>query len=101
MFLRNQWVCSWAGQAVLCISQLYWTSQITEILSGKSELTLKGYLDICNKQIMDIVNLVRGTSLSKMNRTTLQALIVLEVHARDVLAELIQKNVRFLYNLMF
>uniref|UniRef100_A0A452IS51 Uncharacterized protein n=1 Tax=Gopherus agassizii TaxID=38772 RepID=A0A452IS51_9SAUR len=43
-------------------------------------------------QLSDLVALVRG-KLSRMQRTVLSALIVIEVHAKDVAAKLIEENV--------
>lgn len=88
---RVEWVVSWPGQAVLCVSQKYWTSYVTESIRKGPE-DLKAYLQLNNEQIENIVTLVRG-KLNKQNRTTLGALIVLDVHSRDVLTKLVQDNV--------
>lgn len=88
---RGVWVKQWPGQSVLCVSQKYWTSLIQESIV-KGQQALEEYLNLNNEQIEEIVKIVRG-KLSKQNRTTLQALIVLDVHARDVLANLIDKKV--------
>lgn len=43
-------------------------------------------------QLGDLVAMVRG-NLSRMQRAVLSALIVIEVHAKDVAAKLIEQNV--------
>jgi len=88
---RIWFVREWPGQSVLCVTQKYWTTFIHEAIR-KGDGALTDYLNVNNDQINDIVALVRG-KLSKQNRTTLQALIVLDVHGRDVLAQLAEMNV--------
>ena len=47
---------------------------------------------LCGVQLGDLVQLVRG-GLSKMQRAVLSALIVIEVHAKDVVAKLVEEGV--------
>ena len=78
--IRTEWVQKWPGQAVLGVSQVFWTQDAeTAITNG----TLKEYVEVLNSQINDIVMLVRG-KLSSGIRFTLAALTTIEVHARDV-----------------
>ena len=80
---RVKWVTSHPGQVVLCVSQTFWTRQVEEALTNEGSKGLDKVVDACNKQIEDIIVMVRG-KLSKMERTTLGALVVLDVHSRDV-----------------
>ncbi|XP_030314514.1 dynein heavy chain 12, axonemal [Calypte anna] len=89
---RKKWVLEWPGQVVLCVSQMFWTSEVHEILCSGPE-GLKGYYDKLQLQLNDIVELVRG-KLSKQTRTTLGALVTIDVHARDVLMEMIESGVK-------
>uniref|UniRef100_A0A663MAG9 Dynein axonemal heavy chain 12 n=1 Tax=Athene cunicularia TaxID=194338 RepID=A0A663MAG9_ATHCN len=83
---RKRWVLEWPGQVVLCVSQMFWTSEVHEVLCSGPEV-------LCNLRLNDIVELVRG-KLSKQTRTTLGALVTIDVHARDILMEMIENGVQ-------
>ncbi|NXG35216.1 DYH7 protein, partial [Dromaius novaehollandiae] len=89
---RKSWVLEWPGQVVLCVSQMFWTSEVHEALCSGQE-GLKDYYDTLQLQLNDIVELVRG-KLSKQTRTTLGALVTIDVHARDVVMEMIESGVQ-------
>ncbi|KAL3852322.1 hypothetical protein ACJMK2_015979 [Sinanodonta woodiana] len=83
---RHNWVTQWPGQVVLAASQVHWTTEVTQ------NNFLGPYLQKSNKQIDEIVKMVRG-QLSKMARITLGALIVIDVHARDVVSNLLKLKI--------
>lgn len=90
--IRHEWVLKWPGQCIQSISVTYWTVEITECFTTSDPVSsLQGYLEKCKKQIGHVVDLVRG-KLSLQNRISLGALVVLDVHGRDVLIDLIEKK---------
>lgn len=90
---RTQWVLKWPGMVVLCISQIYWAVRITEcLMSGKLE-KLQAYYEVLQRDLNNIVNLIRSKDISNLQRITIKALIVIDVHAKDVVAELLHKRV--------
>ncbi|XP_050489875.1 dynein axonemal heavy chain 7-like isoform X6 [Bombus huntii] len=89
--IRSKWALEWPGQTILCVSKLYWTADVTAVLS-KSLKDLKNYVDSCTNELNEIVKLVRGI-LSTQNRVTLEALVTMDVHSRDIVAELYKERV--------
>ncbi|CBZ56170.1 Dynein heavy chain 1, axonemal, related [Neospora caninum Liverpool] len=86
---RVQWVQEHPGQAVLNGSQIHWTEEVEEAIRTHR---LREYLDKLNDQLMDLVALVRGR-LDKMQSITVGALIVIDVHAKDVVEKLADTKV--------
>lgn len=90
---RTTWVRQWPGQIVLAVNSIHWTTDVETAIKEYGKEGLESYKDKCNKQIDDIVQLVR-TDLNVQERITLKALVVIDVHARDVVQELIDKDIR-------
>ncbi|KAH7297912.1 hypothetical protein KP509_25G018200 [Ceratopteris richardii] len=86
---RVEWVLSWPGQVVLCVSQMYWTAEVADSIQKG---TLQSYHQKCNHQLELIVSKVRG-KLTSLERKTIGALIVIDVHARDVVKGLANANI--------
>ena len=82
--LRTEWSKLWPGQIVLAISQIYWTTEVEKAIQDNE---LEDYIKLQNSQIEDIVQMVRKP-LKDQERITLKALVVIDVHARDVVQRL-------------
>lgn len=87
--VRKDWVLKWPGQVISCVACMTWTQEVEAAISSNDT---RSYLQKCNTQILDLVDLVRG-SLSSGEQTTIEALIVLDVHARDIVQQLVENNV--------
>ena len=76
---------------VLCISQVYWTAEVQVSISDKRKGLIM-YTNMLRSQLLNVVALVRG-QLTKQQRITLGALVVIDVHARDVVQDMVDKHV--------
>ncbi|KAL1453420.1 hypothetical protein WDU94_007560 [Cyamophila willieti] len=86
---REVWVTKWPGMVVICGSSIVWTGEVEECIEKGA---LKPMLSKCISQIDIMVFKVRG-ELPMSERITICALIVIDVHAKDVVAELVRADI--------
>ncbi|XP_055888364.1 dynein axonemal heavy chain 1-like isoform X4 [Biomphalaria glabrata] len=86
---RTKFVLQWPGQVVIAICQTYWSSEVQKYLEEKA---LASYYQQMLQQLEGLRKLVR-MDISNIGRMTLSALIVIEVHSRDVIDKMVQENV--------
>ncbi|GLC47993.1 hypothetical protein PLESTB_000047400 [Pleodorina starrii] len=84
---RERWVLEWPGQVVLVVTAIFWTREVVAAITSPKPGALHECAERNTAQLGNIVSLVRG-ELSKLNRATLSALVVMDVHARDVVVAL-------------
>jgi hypothetical protein len=75
---------------VLAVSQIYWARGVEQAVADGA---VDKYLEQCTSDLMDLTDLVRG-QLTDQQRMTLGALITVDVHARDVVQELVDAGGR-------
>ncbi|XP_006900461.1 PREDICTED: dynein heavy chain 6, axonemal [Elephantulus edwardii] len=93
---RTQWVTSGhPSQVILTISQIMWCRDLTECLEmedGGCQEALVAFERINFERLNALASLVRG-SLPKLHRNIITALITIDVHARDIVTELVETKV--------
>ena len=90
--VRTQWACEWPGMVVICIGQMFWTSETEAAIVEPGGKGVPKYRDKLTQQLDDIVELVRG-QLTKLQRQAVGAMCVLDVHARDMTAILADEGI--------
>ncbi|KAG2454516.1 hypothetical protein HYH02_000363 [Chlamydomonas schloesseri] len=81
---RHEWALRWPGMVVLLAAGVFWTRGVEDALAAQK---LPAYEKQCSAELREVVDLVRG-ELTGLQRATLGALVVMDVHARDVVAAL-------------
>jgi hypothetical protein len=114
---QNDWLLKWPAQIVITISQVVYTTDVTEAIqeiakpirvrksvhenikgvSHRSIVAKGNALETLyqnqNTKLLSIVELIKG-SFSRKDTLTLEVLIVIEVHNLDSIQELIDSRVR-------
>uniref|UniRef100_A0A336LVJ1 CSON005797 protein n=1 Tax=Culicoides sonorensis TaxID=179676 RepID=A0A336LVJ1_CULSO len=90
---RSNWVLNWPGMVILCVSQLYWAAHIHSCFNSSNPMLIQNFFEKSKIELKNIVTLIRSTEITNLQRITIKALIVIDVHAKDVVQELIEKQV--------
>lgn len=90
---RAKWIVNWPQMIVLCISQINWAMSVESCLHKRHLNGLKILLGMLENNIIEIVALIRSKDLPNAARITLRSLIVADVHAKDIVAELFEKRI--------
>lgn len=89
---RTDWILVHPGQCVLNGSQVHWTSEVEEAMIKEGVAGVSKYLQKLDAQLLETVKQVRK-KLTKLQSITLGALIVIDVHAKDVVENLKIANI--------
>lgn len=75
------------GMAVLCMDMTFWTSDAERYMVEEGYVGASKFGQMCHESLQQVVAIVR-TQISSLDRCTLEALIVMNVHNRDVMIRL-------------
>ncbi|XP_073998898.1 dynein heavy chain at 62B isoform X2 [Rhodnius prolixus] len=89
---RKDWINDWQGQVVLCVCQIYWTSEMHAVFARKSMSVMKKYSAALSIQLNTLIKQVR-MQLPRNVRVTIEALVVLDIHGRDVVVDFCKNRV--------
>lgn len=92
---RDAWVFDWPAQPALCATQIWWTIEVSmafERMEEGYEKAMKEYLDKHIRQLKALIMLLLGELLPG-DRQKIMTICTIDVHARDVVAKMIEQKV--------
>jgi len=92
---REVWIGKWQSQIVLTVSQTMWCKEVTEILENGDENVVERLTLFEKKSFQNLTELAKMVrqELPELLRMSLVSLITLDVHARDIITEMIRVEV--------
>ena len=92
---RNAWVEEQLGMVTMVGSQVWWTwyteDTFRRVLGG-DKYAMKGFASKLTQQLMELVAMVR-TPLSKLMRKKVNTLLIVDVHARDIIDQFVRDSI--------
>nr|CAH8856482.1 unnamed protein product [Trichobilharzia regenti] len=92
---RVEWMFDYQGMIVLATNQIWWTWEIENVyqkISTGNKNAMKDYSQMLQQQLNDIVVRVRSP-LSKNDRNKLTTVLIVDVHARDIVSDFVRDNI--------
>ena len=89
---KEEWIAEFPAQVVLTTNQILWTQQVTSMLNGQKLRGLKSLRKKYIEQLDQLTAIVRQP-INRLLRQVLSALLINEVHNRDIIAGLVKDEV--------
>ncbi|KAJ7387136.1 Dynein heavy chain 10, axonemal [Desmophyllum pertusum] len=93
---RIDWMMSYQGMVVLAGNQVWWTWEVEDVfrkVKKGDKMGMKNYARRMHKQIGDLVQKVRQPNLTKNDRKKFNTILIIEVHARDIIDSFVRDSI--------
>lgn len=94
MFYRVDWMLLYQGMVVLAANQVWWTWELEDVFKNVKKgqkHALKNYAEKMHKQIDELVSRIIQP-LKKNDRRKLNTVLIIDVHARDIVDSFVLKR---------
>lgn len=89
---RCHWITNWPQMVVLCISQIFWASDVHCALQNHDKMAINSLCNSIQLNIEEATACVLSIDTTNLDRLTLRSLIIADVNAKDVLLTLMHKS---------
>lgn len=94
MLPRVDWMLLYQGMVVLAANQIWWTWEVEDVfekVKNGQKHALKNYAEKIHKQIDELVTRIIQP-LKKNDRRKLNTVLIIDVHARDIVDSFVLKR---------
>ncbi len=94
--LRTDWVLDNISMVVIVATQVWWTWRVEDVFAkvkAGDALAMKKELVKQSNDLNDLVRLIRTPGLPKVNRSKVNTLIIMDVHARDIVGRFVRDSI--------